>query len=488
MSEVFGGRRMRADAEYPHMPVPTVDPIDAAMFDDLPVLRGLLQISQAVLHANYFDEVLEVIAEQACTTLNAASLSISRWEREPDNLRTLINVGDLGPGEERWPQDELYLIGDDRHVSLLLQHGRPYIMSVDDPDAHPAGVALLRRLGKTHEIAVPIMHGDVMWGELWATDVGQRRFGPDDVQLLQAIAALTAVAIGRTELFGTVWRHAHQDPLTGAANRRAMESYFDEIDWDAAAPVVMICDIDDFKGINDTDGHTAGDAALCAVAMALQEVAHAVDGAMVARLGGDEFCVLLPRSTIVDAERLTVEAADRIRTATGLDLTLGWGAAAWSGSGSWRDLATAADAALLAAKDCGTGRFSAVPARRRRGGWAGLGRRSIDHLVPRVVALLDEHRPEGVRAALEILAAELGTTVDASEFSVATVPSGTETLTHTNEPVITSTADGRAVLELVVDDGADHHLVRVCTVGGPTRLAAVLPHARVLANYCLRST
>ena len=63
---------------------------------DAPVLRALLKISNAVLRANYFDEALEVIAEQALQALDAAAVSISRWEAETE-LRTLINVGRPGP-------------------------------------------------------------------------------------------------------------------------------------------------------------------------------------------------------------------------------------------------------------------------------------------------------------------------------------------------------------------------------------------------------
>ena len=184
---------------------------------------ALLEISQAVQRAQYFDEALEVIAEQALLALDAASLSISRWERPDNVLRTLVNVGDLGPGEERWPENELYPVTDDQHVVELLQHGRPYISSIDDENVDPAAVAVLRRVNKESELAVAVMFDDTMWGELWATGAGGRRFGLDDIQLLQAIAAHVAVAIGRTELFSMVWRYAFEDPLTGLANRRKID-------------------------------------------------------------------------------------------------------------------------------------------------------------------------------------------------------------------------------------------------------------------------
>lgn len=300
---------------------------DIAVATDIPVLQSLLRISHAVLGANYFDEALEVIAEQALIALKAASLSISRWDRQDDVLRTLINVGELGPGEQRWPEDEFYRLTE--NTLHLLQHGRPYINSVDDEDADPTGLALLQRLDKESELAVAVMHEDVMWGELWVSGVDGRRFGPDDAQLLQAIAAHVAVAIGRTELFSTVWRYAFQDPLTGLANRRRLDEFLDQLDCDAVQPAVMVCDLDEFKAVNDRDGHPAGDALLRTVADVLAETASSHRGSLVARLGGDEFCVILPHSTLGAAERFAHDVGRAIARVSGSKVTLSWGAAAF---------------------------------------------------------------------------------------------------------------------------------------------------------------
>ena len=113
-------------------------------------------------------------------------------------LHTIINVGDLGPGEQRWPTDEDYPLADYRDVLDLLRQGRPYVTALDDDDIDPAVESLLRRLNKYSELAVPVMYEGTMWGELWASGADRRRFSPDDVALLQAIAAQISVAIGTT--------------------------------------------------------------------------------------------------------------------------------------------------------------------------------------------------------------------------------------------------------------------------------------------------
>jgi diguanylate cyclase (GGDEF)-like protein len=391
---------------------------------DIPVLQSLLRISQAVLGANYFDEALEVIAEQALTALKAASLSISRWDRHDNVLRTLINVGELGPGEQRWPEGERYEITE--NTLQLLEHGRPYLNSIDDEDADPTGLALLRQLDKESELAVAVMHQDEIWGELWVAGVDGRRFGPDDVQLLQAIAAHIAVAIGRSELFSTVWSYAFEDPLTGLANRRKLDEFLEQLDCDAVHPAVLVCDLDEFKVVNDRDGHPAGDALLRAVADVLAETASTRPGSLVARLGGDEFCVILLHSTLAGAERFAHDAGRGLASALGTKVTLSWGAAAFTSQArSPHVLVAAADAALLEAKRHGPGRFSVgvagdadLPASDRRR-LRGSGRRAFDDLVPWVVRLIDHHRPQTTAAALEILGVAVSNELNAAGWSVS---------------------------------------------------------------------
>ncbi len=393
---------------------------------DLPVLKALLRISEAVARADYFDEVLEVIAEQALTALRASSLSISRWEQDRGALRTLINVGDLAPDETRWPTDEFYPVASDPLVAELLSRGRSYTNAVDDPDCPPDCKALLEQLGKECEIAVPVMCGDAMWGEIWVTGTDGRRFDRGDAQLLQAIAAHTAVAIGRSELLSTVWGYALQDPLTGIANRRAVDQRFAETDWETAFPVVLLCDLDGFKKINDRDGHPAGDQLLRDVAAVLGRLAGAIDGAIAARLGGDEFCVLLPDATLAAAQVFATDATRELHDAVARSVSVCWGAAAATPEiRSGNDLLAAADAALLHAKRQGPARYSAggpIPVAP-----AGLDdldrrtddRRAADRLAGAVVRTLEERPDAALPAVLEFLANALAQAVDAAAWALS---------------------------------------------------------------------
>lgn len=106
---------------------------------------------------------------------------------------------------------------------------------------------------------------------------------------------------------------ATRDALTGLYNRRAfLEAGASEVERTKryAHPLaVIILDLDDFKQLNDTKGHDAGDAALRATAIALRSISRSSD--RVARLGGDEFAVLL----LEIGYEAAVEAGRKISTA-----------------------------------------------------------------------------------------------------------------------------------------------------------------------------
>jgi diguanylate cyclase (GGDEF)-like protein/PAS domain S-box-containing protein len=100
---------------------------------------------------------------------------------------------------------------------------------------------------------------------------------------------------------------ANRDPLTGVANRRGLDHFLaqvrktEELSSGMSVSVLML-DIDYFKIINDTWGHTAGDEVLCALTKTWQQTIRSSD--VLVRLGGEEFAVVLLRSTLADAKRI----------------------------------------------------------------------------------------------------------------------------------------------------------------------------------------
>src|SRR6266540_2060176 len=271
-------------------------------------LRALIDVAAVAAGAHRFEEVLELAAERALEGLGGSSLAISRWEIESGVVRTLVNVGDLGPGEERFPENEIYSEHDYPSVVAGIREGRSSLAAVDDPETDEAQRELLVRLGKESSLSVPMVFRGKPWGELWVTTApGAPRLTDNDETFLRAIADVLVGAIHRAELFAQIEALAYTDSLTGVASRRAVETALEEACAEPAGPVspaLVLCDIDNLKRVNDRGGHEAGDRALCAAAEALVAAARGHEDAVVGRFGGDEFCVLLPSGTAEDGRAI----------------------------------------------------------------------------------------------------------------------------------------------------------------------------------------
>ena len=169
-----------------------------------------------------------------------------------------------------------------------------------------------------------------------------------------ALAAATSAYVD--ELTAILASRATRDPLTGLPNRAALTEALDhEIRSTPrmSPPALLLIDLDGFKGVNDTDGHLAGDAVLVGVAELLRGQVR--DGDLASRLGGDEFAVLLPRTSLAHATKVARRILSASRGADGLasasarvHLSIGVG---WLERPMDADaLVAVADAALYAAK------------------------------------------------------------------------------------------------------------------------------------------
>jgi len=156
---------------------------------------------------------------------------------------------------------------------------------------------------------------------------------------------------------------ASHDWLTGSANRRAFEARLQsELDGLGEGSLgLILLDLDQFKSVNDSCGHLAGDRLLCQVAQLLQQDRQPRD--LVARLGGDEFALILPQCPPYDA----VDIAERLRRSLEL-FSFAWDDRCFAVTGSigvacitdssttLEDAMRRADAACYRAKDKGRNR------------------------------------------------------------------------------------------------------------------------------------
>jgi len=229
-------------------------------------------------------------------------------------------------------------------------HGTPYhwlylSAAVFPPSIHPprraAGIVVVASVA----VALPLTYSNLT--SALVADIGLE------------IAFIAILAVAAMIVMDAVREHALElqreskearelariDPLTGLQNRRA----FDERLRDEAAQAeaerplsLIVLDLDDFKAINDEQGHQRGDLVLKEVAAALRSAVRSPDACF--RWGGDEFAVVLP-GTPPDA---ALAVAARVQDAMASDVS--YGVATLCDAGPAAALLATADGALAAAK------------------------------------------------------------------------------------------------------------------------------------------
>jgi diguanylate cyclase (GGDEF)-like protein len=222
---------------------------------------------------------------------------------------------------------------------------------------------------------------------------------------------LGAIVLYQRSVYRTLraTRLALTDELTGLGNQRhfheRLEADLDSAVGEQSSVTLCLLDIDDFKRVNDTFGHPAGDQVLRDVA------AHLRQGGESFRLGGDEFAILLPGHSEREGLAVARAAAERVRDVVcpdGSRVSLSAGVAAFPADGLQRaDLQRIADAALYRAKHEGkdivrTHRPRAVELDSRRDVNGALAARLAFRLgLPEedVAAALAAEQPAPVRAA-----------------------------------------------------------------------------------------
>ena len=217
-------------------------------------------------------------------------------------------------------------------------------------------------------IGIPLRVGDMVVGVMNLSRSIAGGFSPSELRLLSLLSDQAAVAISNASLHQMISRQAYSDTLTGLPNRRALDERLEEEVLAARRNnysfAVIMMDLDGFKMVNDTYGHSVGDDVLRLVFGQMARGVRTTD--FLARYGGDELTLILSQTELPSAQVVTekiVEGMNKLkyRLPDGRRLRLGisGGIALFPvHARSGADLLRAADTALYHAKKYKRGTFT----------------------------------------------------------------------------------------------------------------------------------
>jgi diguanylate cyclase (GGDEF)-like protein len=316
------------------------------MMRRLPRARGIEPVSEVILH--YAARAVDARLGALAIAKPDAHTSIAATYGYPRALVEHIRI-ETGNGV----------------IGRVMQTAQPIL--AEGPDA-PSPRRLRYRTNSF--VAVPVLSGSEVLGVLCVTDrEGDRAFDARDVATLRMFAAGAALALERERALDSAEAHAHAaaiDPVSGVFNRRYLQVRLgEELQRSRRHEIplaLLLIDIDDFKIVNDSYGHLAGDLVLRDVAEILRRSVRVFD--VCARFGGEEFVIIMPGSTADSAMRIAERIRERIevyrpsdRLLASMRITVSVGLAVSEAGTTVSQLLARADRALYAAKHAGKNRI-----------------------------------------------------------------------------------------------------------------------------------
>lgn len=339
---------------------------EAALHLHIASLRSVVEAARALTEARDLDGLFQTLLELARRDTQAASAVIMLFDEAQGGVSRLISQG---LPDEAVASIERSPIGKGL-LERLTRDAQP--IRLTDLGHHLVAMGFSAEpLPVSEFLGAPIRAHGRLYGALCLVDkadtqsVGGRfmEFTDLDEQVITALTAQAGVAVENLQALAHAQRQATHDSLTGLLNHsailEALELELSRSHRTAESVSVLLLDLDHFKAVNDTYGHSAGDQVLIETANRIRGVLRPYD--LTGRVGGEEFLLVLPKCGPAGAAHL----ADRLRRSIGeqpfsraagpFTVTASIGVTSWPGSlpTSPTLLVEVADEALYRAKRTG---------------------------------------------------------------------------------------------------------------------------------------
>ncbi|OZD10462.1 hypothetical protein CH275_01025 [Rhodococcus sp. 06-235-1A] len=318
--------------------------------------KALADLSRFAVIAD-LPTLLTAATDTAATLIGVGNSAIAHLERPDDPYLTMDAASGVLGVRQSVPS------GDGSLMGYVLANSESAVCN-DRTVETRFRTETMAAFGLRSGVGVPILDvaGDA-WGVLTIHSAEARHYRDEEVSFLGSVAGIVSAANRRIDLERQLRRRSTHDALTGLPNRTLA---YDVIDaalararQQSATVALLLLDIDDFKIINDSLGHEAGDKALVKFVSRLVSAIREAD--TVARLGGDEFLIVCEGvDSVAHAEELARHITSSIAVPFSavdvpIPLSASIGIAVSDPNSTRQELIHRADLAMYRAKDSGTG-------------------------------------------------------------------------------------------------------------------------------------